>query len=268
MDTLSTFRSSRLRKALTMVRLGFECETLHVHTNPPVPPKGHPLEGVLRRGSGEDAQAQYQAHFNKFGVDAGWDGGRPEYRTLGPLTYDQAVKAAREVFKLPHKFDVHCAFHIHISLEGVPTEHNTRMQRDMTEYVLAHMSSVPATVRNRWATGGLNHGYPGVVSFPNQKGPFVSHRSTDDPNIIGNSTWEFRCFGQVTNAVDADRCLRLAVRAFRYAHRRLAKAKTPVVFGSDYDKWRTLCAESALKGLSINTVFQRSKTNRERLAVA
>lgn len=268
MTVVSTFRSARLRKALSMVRLGFECETLN---NLNDPPDGHPLKGIKRVTRFDVDQMAYQNYFDQFGVDAGWDGGRPEYRTRGPLTYAQAVQAANEVFKLNHTFNQDCAFHVHISLYGEPTRHSPRMQRDMTEYVLAHMSSVPESVRKRWATGGLVHCPPNIMhpGVADVKGPFVSHRSSaSDANIRDGGTWEFRCFGNVTNAVDADRCLRLAVRAFRYAHRRVEKVRPVATDSPDIAKWKTLCSEAALQGLSINTVFQRVKINREKLAVA
>lgn len=128
-----------------------------------------------------------------------------EFRTVGGLSINKAVSTAKELFELDHEVDEGCSFHIHVK-DNIETEHpyDARAQARMMNYLLQHVAEWPETVQkrmiseygDRWARWHLQAG----------KGAAVSHRDYV-------RTWEFRFFGNVQNALEAEQCLLLARRA-------------------------------------------------------
>lgn len=277
-SVIDEFATAPLKKAFQMVRLGFECETMRPPLSPEnslqvlsEAPEGHPLHGLLRlpfntQPPYAESQRAFDSYFRPFKVDPGWDSGRPEYRTQGALTFDEAVTAAKEVFKLNHLFDANCAFHIHISLQDYTIDHRPELQKAAIEYILLHMQEVPKTVRERWRDGKLGPCPIYLVDTSEAKGPFVSPRQTYNDRNLTSNTYEFRCFGKVTNAEDAQKCLELTVRALRYAYLKTRNLK-PHVRGpvhnmagqALHDAWARICAESAMSGVTLRSVRRRKQ---------
>lgn len=152
-----------------------------------------------------------------------------EFRTIGGLTTKQFMGAARDMFDVEHVISERCSFHIHLSVPGEDLQYDARRLAAMTEYLLKYINSVPKTVRKRWK-GGRETTRFFRPQLRDEKYTFVHFNRK-------YATWEFRCFGNVRNADDAYKCLRLAVRALRYAYSIKAKnKKAPVLLVDAVDQ--------------------------------
>jgi hypothetical protein len=94
-------------------------------------------------------------------------------------------------------------------VQDVEHKYGSRLQHAMMTYIARNMHRVPASVRERWAD-------PQALTFcavhlANPKYSFIHWHH--------QGTIEFRCFGNVQNATDAETCLTLAIEALRYGYR-------------------------------------------------
>lgn len=153
-----------------------------------------------------------------------------EIRTKGGLTADNFSAAAELVFAAEHEINEECSFHIHIAVKDISHKYGNNTQMAMIEFLIEHMAEVPESVRKRWAHSEWRNEYFGVIP-DDAKYSFVHKHPLN--------TWEFRCFGNVTNAADAKKCLELAVRALQHAYK-VITGQLPLMdtqMDGDVDAW-------------------------------
>lgn len=134
-----------------------------------------------------------------------------EIRTNGALSIAQFIRASSVAFKKnKHVIDDRCSFHIHVGIKNLRHQnYDPVMQSRMYEYLAEHIGEVPESVRQRWRnTEQINR----FAKFE------LQHEKYTFVNCHRLGTWEFRCFGNVTNHKDAVKCMALAVRALAYAY--------------------------------------------------
>jgi hypothetical protein len=169
------------------------------------------LTYVLRFLPKRRAEELLQAEAGPLGLDVKEDTSVQgfEFTTVGGLTLDDAKRIAIEALKpeWQHQVDEACSFHIHVSVTDHELPYSTRFQRAAWEYLAVHLDEVPTAVRARWRNAYQRDKYFALTA-DSEKRRFVAWR---------RATWEFRCFGNVSTAEDAHRCLDLAERAVRYA---------------------------------------------------
>lgn len=133
----------------------------------------------------------------------------PEITTIGPQTYSDAVSAAQKLFTSLSEisFDVNngCSFHIHASIVDARPKYSRSFQSYLMRAVL-NDPRVPSSVRDRWSSGSLDQYFN--FTLDDQKYRFVAFR--------GN-TWEFRCFGNISNFTDALACLNIVSDVYHSA---------------------------------------------------
>lgn len=132
-----------------------------------------------------------------------------EFRTEGPKTYAEFLKAANAIFKQDHTIDEGCSFHIHMSLPGTVPVDSPEFVKNLTQYILDHASELPRSVQQRLRYGPQRFFEPKGES--DGKYSFVQRHSL--------GTWEFRCFGNVKSPKSAAICLNMAIRAYQHAMR-------------------------------------------------
>jgi hypothetical protein len=139
-------------------------------------------------------------HELETGEDGSVDGF--EFRTNGGHSINKCIDLSKHLFRLDHEIDTECSFHIHIAESGSENEYSAIQQQRMYNYLLQNASKIPTSVLERLTSGNswvrLNIG--------TGKGPAISCRYT---------TWEFRLWGNVTNAKDAETCLKLTRKIFK-----------------------------------------------------
>ncbi len=133
----------------------------------------------------------------------------PEIKTSGPTTVTESGRLLAQLFNYHAlKVDTGCSFHVHISVPGIRHTYGSTFQGYLYEYLLSQIDRVPASVRERWASSAARF--------------FKSHISKDKMTFVNFherlGTWEFRCFGNISNAEDAMTCIRLSAEAMRYAY--------------------------------------------------
>ena len=153
-------------------------------------------------------------------IDCGTDGSvrGGEIRTVGALTPQQFLSAATNLLNANHfEVDTGCSFHIHLSVPGVKHSYGASLQAEMTAYLLENMRRLPACVRKR-------------LKSESGKRYAKLHLSKDKFTAVhfhAQGSWEFRLFGNIDSAVDARRCLLLAIEAIRHAYQvKLGKTKS------------------------------------------
>jgi hypothetical protein len=140
----------------------------------------------------------------------------PEIVLKTPQTIDNAKGMTDSLFSFVDEqgaeINEGCSFHIHVSVKGRKHTYGLAIQALMCDYVLQQAISgrLPRGLLNRWCNGPMNS-YFGF-DLDSDKYNFVAHRPYDD-----YATWEFRCFGNISNAVDADTCIDVAVEAYCWA---------------------------------------------------
>lgn len=151
-------------------------------------------------------------------IDAGTDGSVRgfEFRTIGALSVKEFVQALDVVFndEVKHEVDVGCSFHLHVGLgKDVKLMWDRATQAHIYEYLMEHITEVPACVLKRWDRLHSRSG--------DARDYFATRLSTEKYSFVHFhprfGTLEFRCFGNVNSKADALVCLRLAMRATRYA---------------------------------------------------
>lgn len=134
----------------------------------------------------------------------------PEFIVAGNGTsVSNAIKLLKQLFHtFTFRIDTGCSFHVHVSIPGIRHAYGANLQTHMYEYLLKNVKRVPKSVRERWESD-TRFFRPNIQK---DKYSFVHFHS-------GCGTWEFRCFGNVQNAKDGERCIRLAVEALQYAYK-------------------------------------------------
>lgn len=189
-------------------------------------------------------------------IEVGEDGSVDgfEFRTKGALTYPRFMKAAEGIFKLDHTIDDGCSFHIHLGVKGVKHSYGARLQMAMVEYLVENIGQVPASVRDRWAGIKDNQYICKLISpesEPEAKYCFVAKHP--------QGTWEFRCFGNVTNAKDARICLDLAIAAMVFAYQVVSGQATLQADTMPNQKaWHEAAIRALTNGKSLSTTLTES----------
>jgi len=132
-----------------------------------------------------------------------------EIRTIGGLSYLDFVSALRDSFKLEHRIDKACSFHIHLSLPEVQHSYGERFQLALVEYLVESIPRLPDNVQKRFQSATSNQYIRGITSS-REKYSFVNAHSLN--------TWEFRCFGNVKSVSEGIACLNIAIDAMAYAY--------------------------------------------------
>lgn len=173
-----------------------------------------------------------------------------EMRTVGPLTYEEFETAARSVFTLNHVVDVGCSFHIHLSVVDVHHRYSQRLQLAMIEYIIAHQSELPESVRERFRHTQNSRHFQSVVK--RDKYTFVAPSEE-------HNTWEFRCFGNVNNPETAMLCLNLAIRALQFAYQVTTgqKALDSEQYILSQEDWSRVTYEALNRGVAIGDAVER-----------
>jgi len=144
--------------------------------------------------------------FSKFDWKSDGSVQGPEITTIGAKTFSEVLDDVDLLFPTLRgvgvAVDHGCSFHIHVSADGVRPVHSAAFQAAMIAFVL-NSDSVPTRVRDRWSSDSLRRYYN--FGLDGDKYRFVAYR--------GN-TWEFRCFGNISDTTDAKVCLQLAATAY------------------------------------------------------
>jgi len=162
-----------------------------------------------------------------------------EIRTIGGLSYLDFVSALHDSFKLEHRIDKACSFHIHLSIPDVHHSYGERFQLALVEYLVESIPRLPVNVQKRFQSATSNQYIKGLTSS-REKYSFV--------NAHSNNTWEFRCFGNVKSVSEGIACLNIAIDAMAYAYAcvKLGKPLMTDSFDGDIKFFLHDCLESLM----------------------
>jgi hypothetical protein len=137
------------------------------------------------------------------GIECGEDGSVDgfEFRTYGGYSLGRCIEMAADLMGLDHEIDRNCSFHIHIADKLRPHRYTKLRQLRMYKYLLENLDKIPTALLERRARTHWIKFQTGTG-----KGPAISYR---------NRTWEFRLWGNIGNAEDAETCLRLTRDIFK-----------------------------------------------------
>lgn len=134
-----------------------------------------------------------------------------EFRTIGGLSAVDFLKSSKSIFSLVEKhsldIDRKCSFHIHISVPGIRHTYGKNFQRSLMHGVLKQ--ELPECILSRLSSDARRFCQTRISE---EKFSFVHFHKE-----LG--TWEFRCFGNVSDHVTATKCLVIAVKALQFAYR-------------------------------------------------
>jgi hypothetical protein len=192
-----------------LIRCGFELEFQSVN--------GVEDSGEDDNGDAASPADEISAPHIEVGSDSSVRGG--EARTVGALKPTEFMAAATALFT-GHDFEIDtgCSFHIHLSVPGVRHSYGPRLQGEMMAYILENRHRLPASVQTRLQSK--------AVRF------CMFHIDGDKMRAIHGHpqrTWEFRLFGNVDNALDAWKCLLLAIDALRHGYQVMARRAAPML---------------------------------------
>lgn len=146
----------------------------------------------------------------------------PEIKPSEPVSVAEAGVMVDALFNNDITVDTGCSFHVHVSLKNDQgARYQRALQLYMIEYVLSNLDQIPETCRARWMNQHTMARYFSIKPTA-EKYAFVAFRDH-------LRTWEFRCFGNITNAEDAKLCIKLAANAYHYATRRLIREEKSLV---------------------------------------
>ena len=133
-----------------------------------------------------------------------------EFKTDRPIEYTELRTSLSTLFRLRHRVDTGCSFHVHLSVNGITHKHTERFQQLLILSTLSLIDQVPDSVLARWADAAKRTRF---FAFTGERGKytFVSKHSTFN-------TWEFRCFGNVRTKASAELCVNLAIQALTLAY--------------------------------------------------
>ena len=172
-----------------------------------------------------------------------------ELRTDGPKKYSEFIRCANDVFKMSHEIDVSCSFHIHLSIPGIRPLSGGHMVKRLTQYIIDHQSELPESVLERFRQVGKSAGR----FFRPKVG---SEGKSTAINCHSQGTWEFRCFGNVTNAADAKKCLDIAIRALHWAYRVRFKLEPFDSLPVTNEQWEALAVKAMEQNKTLLAVYQ------------
>ena len=152
----------------------------------------------------------------------------PEIITTAGFTIQETKNLSRTIFTHPMCVSTRCSFHIHLSVNGIEHQPGYAMPMFMMMHLLANIHRIPSSVLTRWIE----------MDVDNKMQYFIPNPKTDDDtrnryNFIawrsreGNkpATWEFRCWGNIDNAMDAHTVIELTVEAYEYAHHQVVNLR-------------------------------------------
>lgn len=145
----------------------------------------------------------------------------PEIKPKRPLSFTEAESALDVLFKNEMVVDTRCSFHVHVSINGNHARYDEKIQMYMIEFLVANIHNVPASCRARWMNRYQVARYFAILPSADKYSFIHFHRRF--------KTWEFRCFGNITNSADAISCLKLAAGAYKYALKRRAKEEKGIL---------------------------------------
>ena len=127
-----------------------------------------------------------------------------ELRTVGGISKELFSEALADVMQVQHEVDSKCSFHVHIGSNSDLALPTTReAHRQMIAFIVSD-PRIPAKVRERWTNATTrDKWFPITGNGTEEKYAFIyNHRKY--------KTLEFRCFGNVSNAEDAEACRAVA----------------------------------------------------------
>lgn len=177
------------------------------------------------------------------GEDGSVRGG--EARTIGALTPTEFMAAATALFE-SHDFEIDtgCSFHIHLSVPGVDHVYSKAIQAEMFAFLLQNQDRLPESVRTRLKKDSKYFEF----RLDTEKYRAV-HRHPQ-------KTWEFRLFGNVSTALDAWKCLLLAIDTLRHAYQVRLQIKPSLVQIEYLDIMHKLATDSIKTGKSLKSQFR------------
>lgn len=147
-----------------------------------------------------------------------------EFKPDGPVTAKRFVSLARQILDWRHKIDINCSFHIHLSVPGIEHNYGKQLQLAMSEYIIDQRD------KGRFSKA-LEKRLMHDSQYFNIRGTTEKYNFVNFHN--GFKTWEFRCFGNVSNISDASTCLIVAVEALQYAYRTVKLGEPRLGIGID-----------------------------------
>lgn len=174
------------------------------------------------------------------GIQAKYDSSvsGPEFVVAGSgKPIPQCLKLLRRLLR---RFDLavddRCSFHVHVSVPGLKHYYGANLQAYMYEYLLNNLHRVPDSVLKRWQNEDQRDEYF-QLRIQDHKYSFVHYHARC-------KTWEFRCFGDVSDFKSGAKCFKLAVEALQYAYRVSLGLESSDVSG---DTWSESAANQALR---------------------
>lgn len=230
-----------------LIRCGFELEFHAVNGVSEDEDSGCGDEDSDRRVPADEISAPHI----EVGSDSSVRGG--EVRTLGALKPQEFMAAAIALFK-DHDFEIDtgCSFHIHLSVPGIKHTYGKRLQAEMMAFLLANQDRLPESVRTRLKSNAIRY-----CHFKLSPDKFTAVHGHPQ------KTWEFRLFGNVTTAMEAWRCLLLAIDAMRHAYRVRCELTNSLVSVDEILDFDNLAASaiqnsrSLVKQARYNKLFKR-----------
>lgn len=165
------------------------------------------------------------------GSDATVSGG--EIRCAGPKGYIRTIDAFTSLFSLGEwGIDEECSCHIHLSVRNKQHEYGTHLHKWMIVYLIDNMRRVPRCVLPRWTMSSWMRQYykiPDESEAQDSRYNFIAFRELggedDDDDDSPNNTWEFRCWGNISNAADLATCMDLSMEAYNFAYDKCHRQK-------------------------------------------
>ncbi len=126
-----------------------------------------------------------------------------EFATVGGHSINDFNAMAREVFSLGHDIRSECSFHIHVGNIGDTLKYfePLEIQRRIISYVVSD-DRVPTSVLERWEDPGARRFFDHELCGVKRKQVFI--------RIHPQGTLEFRCFGNIQTAEEAEICRQIA----------------------------------------------------------
>lgn len=171
----------------------------------------------------------------------------PEITTRGGCTSDYVNQVLVDLFgdlnRVGFEVTTGCSFHVHMSIYGVTPRYSAQFQSRLI-IALLNDSRVPASVRERWQSPSLQRFFS--FQLDDTKYRFVAFRG---------STWEFRCFGNISNSDDAKMCIRIASDAYHSALNDTSNVSIPI--GVSFDQ---VCLNAVQQNITFNQALERLST--------
>lgn len=164
--------------------------------------------------------------------DGSVDGG--EIRPIHKQTLENSIALLQSLeksydFRKDMRVDIECSFHIHISNTGIKHSYGENFQRYMYEYLYNNMDKLSNNILQRFLhvqdndNNDEDEDDEGATDWCNEY--YALEISTDRYNAIAFreslGTWEFRFFGNISNANEGILCLNFAKDCYMYAYNKV-----------------------------------------------